>query len=44
MLLSHSASGTGVWPYTTMALPRYSDAQSCRTGSPYSSVSPVVSP
>src|SRR5436190_22780209 len=42
--LSHSGSGTGVWPYTTIACPRYSAAQLKRTGRPNSSVSPVVSP
>ena len=42
--LSHSGSGTGVWPYTTIAEPRYSAAQLWRTGRPNSSVSPVVSP
>ena len=42
--LSHSGSGTGVWPYTTIAEPRYSAAQLYRTGRPNSSVSPVVSP
>jgi hypothetical protein len=39
VLLSHSGSGTGVWPYTTIARPRYSAAQLCRTGRPNSSVS-----
>ena len=44
VLFSHSAAGTGVWPYTTTARPRYSVAHGYRTGRPYSSVSPVVCP
>ncbi len=44
VLLTHSAVGAGVWPYSTIALPRYSLAHGYRTGRPNSSVSPVVSP
>ena len=40
VLFLHTGSPIGVCPYTTAAVPRYSRAQSLRTGSPSSSVSP----